>query len=265
MRIRFFDSFCSVGLWASYPRFRDIPTVDDLLGEMEYYGIERALVTHTAARQYDNRLGNRLLGDAIKNVDRLSCSWVAGPSDADLLERERLTEHRVRSVYIHPSPMTFPLCEWVLEDVLERLNAVRLPVFLHLANIPLDLTTKIGEKFYEHVLPHDWDAVYRIAKRFADIPLVVCRISHLYTTVVERLLAVTENTYVELSNYHDFMALEDAVARFGPERLLFGTNLPFQDPGQSLAALTYADITDEEKQLIAGGNLERLIEECDLA
>ena len=160
--------------------------------------------------------------------------------------------------------MIFPLCEWVVEDLFDVLNALRLPVFIRLANAPVDLTTKIGEKFYEHVTPHDWGTIYQLAKRFPDTPMVLCRISHLWTQVVERLLAVTENIYVELSNYHDFMALEDGVARFGAERFLFGTNLPLQDPGQSLAAITYAEISEAEKCLVAGGNLERLIEEAEV-
>jgi len=43
--------------------------------------------------------------------------------------------------------------------------------------------------------------------------------------------------------------------------MVFATRMPFIDPGGMLARIIYADITEEEKQLIARGNIERLISE----
>jgi hypothetical protein len=47
--------------------------------------------------------------------------------------------------------------------------------------------------------------------------------------------------------------------RWGAERLLFGSNWPLLNHGQTLAMLTCAEVTDEQKLLIAGGNLRRLL------
>jgi predicted TIM-barrel fold metal-dependent hydrolase len=66
--------------------------------------------------------------------------------------------------------------------------------------------------------------------------------------------------YVEISGYQGYQAIEAVVGRFGPERLLFGTNIPTFSPGGAIAAVTYADISDDAKSLIAGGNLRRLLE-----
>ncbi len=40
--------------------------------------------------------------------------------------------------------------------------------------------------------------------------------------------------------------------------------MPFYTPGSALAAVNYADVSDEDRALIAGGNLRRLIAEADL-
>ena len=39
---------------------------------------------------------------------------------------------------------------------------------------------------------------------------------------------------------------------------MFGTGAPFCDAGTAVAALSYADITQKEKEAIAGGNIEKL-------
>ena len=82
--------------------------------------------------------------------------------------------------------------------------------------------------------------------------------------MVNQLLSRHKNIYLELSQYHYLDAIEDLVSTHGPEQLLFGTNLPKQDPGQSIAQLNYADISQNDKELIAGKNLENLIKQEEI-
>jgi len=46
----------------------------------------------------------------------------------------------------------------------------------------------------------------------------------------------------------------------GADRILFGTNMPVHDPSLGIGMILYADMDDRDKQLIAGGNLTRLLE-----
>jgi len=52
-----------------------------------------------------------------------------------------------------------------------------------------------------------------------------------------------DNIYVELSNYHCLNSVEDMVKSHGADRFLFGTFMPFQDPGQAIAQLAYAEVS----------------------
>jgi predicted TIM-barrel fold metal-dependent hydrolase len=45
----------------------------------------------------------------------------------------------------------------------------------------------------------------------------------------------------------------------GAERLLFGTGFPSSDMMPAITMLTYAEISDSDRRLIASGNLDRLI------
>ena len=53
--------------------------------------------------------------------------------------------------------------------------------------------------------------------------------------------------------------LEWAVAELGPEKILFGTDMPLLDPHTQLAKVRGAEISDEAKAAILGGNLARLL------
>jgi len=47
--------------------------------------------------------------------------------------------------------------------------------------------------------------------------------------------------------------------RFGPERLVFGTGLPEFDGGGPVSQVMYSRLPREQKALIAGGNLRRML------
>ena len=53
--------------------------------------------------------------------------------------------------------------------------------------------------------------------------------------------------------------VEAMVEGVGAERVIFGTDTPLIDPFFGLAKITGADITEEQKELILGKNIMRLI------
>ena len=62
-------------------------------------------------------------------------------------------------------------------------------------------------------------------------------------------------------SYSVHEGIEDLVARFGPERWLWGSGYPEAEGGSSVALLTYSAISNEARALIAHGNIERLLAE----
>ena len=61
-----------------------------------------------------------------------------------------------------------------------------------------------------------------------------------------------------------FNAIEEFVELYGAEKLLFGTGLSIQDPGQAIAQLNYSQISVNDKELIGYKNLERILGQEDL-
>ena len=75
------------------------------------------------------------------------------------------------------------------------------------------------------------------------------------------LLEQYPNLYIETSYYVVHRGIELICRHFGAERLLFGTGLPQRAPGPAITALSYSQISDQERALIASGNLRRLLAE----
>ena len=58
--------------------------------------------------------------------------------------------------------------------------------------------------------------------------------------------------------------IEAFVQEYGARRILFGSNFPQAYLGAMMLALAHAEISQEDKQAIAGGNLSHLLAEVNL-
>jgi predicted TIM-barrel fold metal-dependent hydrolase len=56
------------------------------------------------------------------------------------------------------------------------------------------------------------------------------------------------------------LQIDDIVKRFGAKRLIFSTYYPVDDSQTSLMLITHGSFSMKDKEMIAHGNLENLIE-----
>ena len=73
-----------------------------------------------------------------------------------------------------------------------------------------------------------------------------------------------DNLYTECSNFVINNAVEHFCKYHGAEKMLFGSGIPNASAAASVSLIRYANISEEEKQLIACGNITRLLEEGSL-
>ena len=69
---------------------------------------------------------------------------------------------------------------------------------------------------------------------------------------------------MDISRYELDGGIRDFCANYGAERLLFGTGFPRWNPGGPILMLAQADITSKERELIASGNLLRILRRVKL-
>jgi len=68
-----------------------------------------------------------------------------------------------------------------------------------------------------------------------------------------------EHLHIETSTFGSFDAFERMVAVVGAERIMFGSGEPVHTARSPLNALMAADLSSDDRQLIAGGNAARLL------
>lgn len=230
-------------------------TAEDLVAEMDRLGIQEALVYHSLAREGDPLLGNRLLIREIQDEARLHGCWVVlppfvepeNPDPASLVQE--MLRHDIRAVRMFPTAFRCTVATWSLGDLLSALERYRIPLFL-------DFDVKMWSDPFT-----DWKGVYEICTDFPDLPVVIV---HEGTAASRRLYPLwrkLDNLYVETSYYQPHRAFEDICGRFGPERILFGTGIPVHEGGMPLHMLFRSGVREEDRRLIAGGNLRRLMED----
>ena len=138
-------------------------------------------------------------------------------------------------------PLNFPVYEAAIERAL--------PVLVH------SFTRYRGAQ-PDNPTPED---VAEAARRY---PECVLQMAHLAGDFIQGTEAVVDlpNVYVDFSGSYGEKGMVDyAVERLGPERVIFGSDMPGSDIYHNLGKVTGADISPEAKELILFGNAERVL------
>jgi predicted TIM-barrel fold metal-dependent hydrolase len=228
--------------------------VPELLAEMDRVGISRALVFHAHAAAIDPRQGNQFLMDEIAGQARLTPAWVLThefhpePSPP-VAWCDELLASGVRAARLLPREQLFELRVWNLDNLLDALEERRIPVWVD-----------YGQSGWG-ANPTDWNGLAEVLTAFPKLPVVLVRPD---VGSGRRLFALMEqhlNLYIETSYYSVHQGLAEICRLFGARRVLFGSGMPHRAAGPALTAVLYQPLSDEDRRLIAGANLERLLSE----
>jgi predicted TIM-barrel fold metal-dependent hydrolase len=254
--LRFFDCNCMIGRM-SRPNPVTIKTLPELRAELDHFRIDEALVCGVEAAERWTEGGNRAIAHELAGDDKLHPAWVLPVhTSVDFPNPARTVEEMlslgVRAVRMWPSFYHGYLVEeWALGPLWRELAAHRVPVLIadgDLSRYP----DQRGVGFSAQNL-HD------ICSRYPTLPIVALRLNFSATRIVVPLLRACPNLHVEISYYTAHRGVDFLVQRVGAERVLFGSGLPWGSPGPGVVATRYAGISEDDRRLIAGDNLRRLL------
>ena len=250
--LAFWDCHAAIGRWTLPPPAGALDPAG-LRAELAHAGIAGALVHHGLGRDYDAAVGNEAL------LRELAEAPAAGDGEAALVpcvtllptHTEELpppAEHLpaliragVRGARLYPKTQNFSLEEWCAGELFAAVERHRLPVSVDLAET-------------------DWNTIHRVCAAHPALPLIVTRVNYRHERFLYALFKEHAALRVEISFFQGHRGIEEVVERFGAQRLLFGTGLPFYETGGPTAMVTLADVGDEARRAIAGGNLLGLFE-----
>lgn len=243
--LEFFDCNCALGPYRTRV-FRFARTADELLQELDFANIARALVYHTAMRFDHPSVGNDLVGRAIAGQPRLLATWALLPRqtgeqpDVTTL-LDRMQRNDVRALRMFQEDHRYFLDEITWADQLDVYSELRIPVIVRAS---LDQIAGLLRSFPKLVL---------VTGSQGSNPL-----DRYAWPLVERF----PNLIFETSGYLVDAGIEEFCRRYSASRLIFGSGFPDNCNGAAMLALAQADISDDDRRAIAGGNLSRLLAEA---
>lgn len=249
-RITLFDANCSLGHSGTRVGPVTAPQLEEALDRV---GITQALVTHSHAVEYDPSEGNALLGRELAGHPRLQGCWVVMPPfTGEMPEPQALVEELIssgaRAARLYPKRVG-PLREWVYGGLFGALEARRVPLL-----VDFELAHWGG-----HMQGIDWDGLDWALSSYPQLPVVLLRVGQAVDRMLLPFLDRHPNLYLEMSYYIGSGALERTAGRVGAERLVFGTGQPQYAPGPAITLLTYSGLSQEDKEKVGAGNLQRLL------
>lgn len=252
VRFEFFDANARIG---SVPNHnpRHSTTADELLREMDLFGVAEAVVWHSWGNRWDIALGNAELVKQLKgHRDRLHPAFVVmhehtGQMVSGPQLTAQLQDAGVRMVRLFFSiwGSSQDYMPWAYETLFGALEQVRMPLMLEWENHP-----------------PTWNDLAAICGTYPALPVIL---TNAKLTQWERdwypLLAKFPNLYIEAAGYQGWRGLEGLCRQFGPQRIIFGSRYPTYQMGQTMSMVARMLRPAEERQMIAAGNLRRLLAE----
>ncbi|MBN1399237.1 MAG: amidohydrolase family protein [Anaerolineae bacterium] len=236
--------------------FRPCRNPGELLPELDWVGVEKALVRHELMSAQSPVVGNRILSELIAGHPRLLGSWAILPPQTGELDPGRffdaMAQAEVRALWAFPEEHRYMLNRLTFGAFLDEVSERRIPLFI---------PRKAGG-------PRPADTYYLLAELLAEYPDLLMVLAAQGAWGEDRLFRPLLERYpgfhLDISRYELEGGLAELVARYGPERLLYGSNYPQNAMGGPRLMVARAEMSDQARGSIAGGNLRRLLEGVQL-
>ncbi|HBG75326.1 hypothetical protein QBE55_00530 [Eubacteriales bacterium mix99] len=244
--LKFFDCHCSFGMRSiRYPG--SFYQKEDLIRKMKSCGIEKALVYHSMAQEYNPEAGNQMLMEAVQGIPSLIPVWAVMPHhtgefpEPDELAR-RMKENAIQAVTMFPgaADQTYSMAEWNCGGLYGMLEEQRVPLLLGMEQTA-------------------WNDLQELLSRHPQLNVILTNVNYRIDRNLYAMLEKHDHLFLETYGYKVYGGIEAICRRFGARRLIFGSGMPVFSGSGAVSMINYAQISEEEKREIAYKNLENLL------
>jgi predicted TIM-barrel fold metal-dependent hydrolase len=243
------DSYAFLGRWSDWPIKYTTP--EKLVELMNRYGIDKAVISTLNFSDCDG--GNEEVAKAVKMYpNRFIGFCVANPKAGEAVLDELKTaimKADFKGLRLYPADHGYrfdedPAWQLLMEEALKQKLVISIPVRL-IANfgMPVCPPSEIG----------------KVANRFPEAKIIIDGVNYGEYRETVQVMKKYNNTFFEASCFQYLGGVEHLVSTFGAGRVLFGTGLPLQYPACGFARIEKAEIAEEEKALIMGENIKKLL------
>lgn len=230
-------------------------TAPELMDQMDRCGVDRALVWLKPPYNKDIDPENRAVYQAMRDFPHrlLGFGWVNPRLGAD---HARDTIRRCFEEYgFYGIKFNGAQDDYVIDD------ATILPLIEAAAGYGKPIAFHIGSDFYENTHPY---RLGNIAGRFPETQFIMVHMGGASIPTLDRSAVETAEQHTNITligSSINEMAILGAIRKLGAQRICFGSDTPFRLMHVQLAMYQalLRDFSDQERTLILGGNLARLL------
>jgi len=226
-----------------FPQTRIDGNPQTLIKIADKLGIDKLCVSSFKAIAYDFYEGNKDLLEAIKEYPGRIYGYVTvNPRFGDEAVEEirrYVGQHGMVGIKLHAEIQGYPGNDPCVYPVMEEAAKLDVPVKIHA----------------------ETDETDQLADRFPDVTIIMCHMGgggdwlKGIRTAKRRGNVILDTT----SSCTDVGMVEEAVATIGPERIVYGSDMPLLNPIAQLAKVQTADIDEDAKRKILGENIARIL------
>jgi len=220
---------------------------EGMLKPMDKMGVQQACISAIASIGPDYKLGNDLVAKAVKeHPERFIGYAVVNPNypwDMEAELKRCFRELGMRAIKLHTELHGYPIDGPNYRPALEYANSNRLVV-----------------------LSHGWgspETLERLSQEYPGANLIVAHGGAWNGRSPNRILQIAKtrsNVFLDTAGSLVYLGgLEQLVKEVGAEKVLYGSDFPFQDSYAMMGGIIYAKISDEDKEKILGLNTANLL------
>lgn len=255
----FYDADCSVG---RSPLNGQEPTVKDLLADMDYYGVGKALIRHNNVDLLGAEPTNAEIAAILKEEDteeRLGGIWYFLPSESSAIPEpdefiRQMGQNRIKAIALSPHGHRFVPNRMVIGKMMDAAKERKIPVFI--------------DKLMNFAVPdvERWEEIYRFVDTFQDNVLIFGSLAQKWgcDRQIRPLLANYANFHFVTTGYWVPEGLRDLADLYGSTRIIGGSGFPAYNSGSQMLQIKFSGLDSDAVANIAGKNLERILGEAQI-
>lgn len=215
------------------------------------FGIDKCVVCNIATNAKQTENVNKFAAEINKN-ERLVSFGSVHPECDYIYFLDLLKDEGIKGIKLHPDYQGFFIDDVKMRKIYEEILKRELVLIFHTG-----VDDGMGEP--THATPERIKNVMGML-RGERVVLAHMGSYKMYERACESLLG--EDVFFDTScneNYIPFEKFEDMVKAHSPEKILFGSDLPWTSPGEGIKRIKKLGISEEDKEKILGKNAERLL------
>lgn len=143
---------------------------------------------------------------------------------------------------ICPKKDASPITDWMFGDMIKVLEKTGAP-----------LLVSVWE--YEDLSP-----LAEFKAKHPELVLVLTNTNQWLNRQYVAMVKSFPNVYIETTNVIEYYAFESLCSEIGADKIMFGTGMADKEPYDRIYQMIYADLSQEELEMIAYKNFERIME-----